>query len=103
MMAKASTVFHAGGRTVASMGNRSPARSRRRRDFLACARQSDTWTSWPARIERSASRTTGIRGKRSVSRLDFAAMKDDSEFASLKALLVLHSSVKRQKDLKARL
>ena len=29
--------------------------------------------------------------------------QDDSDFASLKALLVLHSSVKRQKDLKARL
>jgi hypothetical protein len=29
--------------------------------------------------------------------------KDDSDFASLKALLVLHSSVKRQKDFKARL
>ena len=29
--------------------------------------------------------------------------KDDSDFASFKALLVLYSSVKRQKDLKARL
>jgi hypothetical protein len=29
--------------------------------------------------------------------------KDDTDFASPKALLVLHSSVQRQKDLKARL
>src|SRR5580704_18271438 len=35
MMAKASMVFHAGGRTVASIGNRSPAGRRGRRVFLA--------------------------------------------------------------------
>src|SRR5258708_19686817 len=37
-MAKASKVFHAGGRTVASMGNRSPARPRGRRVFLLSSR-----------------------------------------------------------------
>src|SRR5258708_35244182 len=37
-MAKASKVFHAGGRTVASMGNRSPARPWGRRVFLLSSR-----------------------------------------------------------------
>src|SRR5258706_16451412 len=37
-MAKASKVFHAGGRTEASMGNRSPARPRGRRVFLLSSR-----------------------------------------------------------------
>src|ERR1700674_359579 len=75
MMAKASMVFHAGGRPVASIGNRSLGRPQGRRVFLTCAGQPDTWTSWPARTERSALRTAGTRGKRSASRLDFAATR----------------------------
>src|ERR1035438_1614432 len=101
MIPNASRVFHAGGRTVASMGNRSPAGLQGRRVFLAYAGHPDTWTSWPGWTERSASRTEGIRGRRSASWLDFASIKDDRDYSSLKVLLVLHASIKSQKDFEA--
>src|SRR5580658_2925696 len=54
MMANASTVFHAGGRTVASIGNRSRAGRRGRRVFPACASQQASAGPGNSRLVRSA-------------------------------------------------